>query len=408
MSRRWRLKLKVVKQGVRTLSGQSDKNGPFARTEDLMSVLDVTTDGILIVDFEGRILFSNNAANHLLNQTPRDLRGTVFGVPLAAGLKTELQIVKKEGAVRIIEMQVSVLHFDGKDLAVACLRDITDHIAQSKSLDERNQELSRLNEELKIARDRAIELSKLKSQFVANVSHEIRTPLSGILGMAELLLTDQAAPGTERRQSAQCIYSSAQQLFRVLSDILDFSKLEAGHIVCQENSFSIHELLETVYVSIKPLTQKKGLAVDFVCDGVIPDLIDGDETKIRQCLLNLAHNSVKFTSSGSIHVFATCVAQKQKTIDIRFAVQDTGIGVDAAAHGKLFDPFVQADGTTTRKFGGTGLGLSITKRYVELMGGTIGVESKAGEGSTFWFTIPVKATDVIIDGHDTSCSEQSK
>src|ERR1700733_15607437 len=183
MSRRWRLKLKVVKQGVRTLSGQSDKNGPFARTEDLMSVLDVTTDGILIVDFEGRILFSNNAANHLLNQTPRDLRGTVFGVPLAAGLKTELQIVKKEGAVRIIEMQVSVLHFDGKDLAVACLRDITDHIAQSKSLDERNQELSRLNEELKIARDRAIELSKLKSKFVANVSHQTRTPLSGILGM---------------------------------------------------------------------------------------------------------------------------------------------------------------------------------------------------------------------------------
>jgi signal transduction histidine kinase len=380
----------------------SNKDESFDRTADMLSVLDVTTDGILIVDFEGRILFSNNAANHLLNQTPRDLKGTVFGVPLSAGLKTELQIVTKKGAVRIVEMQVSFLHFDGEELAVACLRDITDHIAQANSLDERNQELSKLNEELKIARDKAIELSKLKSQFVANVSHEIRTPLSGILGMAEVLLTDQATAAADRRQSAECIYSSAQQLFRVLSDILDFSKLEAGHIVCQNNSFSIHELLETVYVSIKPLTQKKGLVVEVVCDHAIPELIDGDELKIRQCLLNLAHNSVKFTSSGAIHILATCEAKKSNTIDVRFAVQDTGIGVDAAAHGKLFDPFVQADGTTTRKFGGTGLGLSITKRYVELMGGSIGVESKAGQGSTFWFTIPVKVTDVIIDGFDTA------
>jgi signal transduction histidine kinase len=382
----------------------SNQDEPFDRVESLMSVLDATTDGILIVDFEGRILFSNNAANHLLNQTPRDLKGTVFGFPLSAGVKTELQIFAKKGAVRIVEMQVSSLKFDGEELAVACLRDITDHIAQAKSLDEHNQELSRLNEELKLARDRAIELSKLKSQFVANVSHEIRTPLSGILGMAELLLTNQATADIDRRQSAECIFSSAKQLFRVLTDILDFSKLEAGHIVCQNNTFSIHELLETVYVSIKPLTQKKGLAVEIVCDQVIPDLIGGDETKIRQCLLNLAHNSVKFTSSGAIHIFATCVAQKPKTIEIRFAVQDTGIGVDAAAHGKLFDPFVQADGTTTRKFGGTGLGLSITKRYVELMGGTIGVDSKPDEGSTFWFSIPVKVTDLIIDGHDITNS----
>lgn len=365
-------------------------------SKSLLRILNATADGILILDSSGCVVFSNKAANRLLGKEDQDLLGTMFGCPIAEGHKTELQVARN-GRVRTVEMHVSALDYENA-AAVACLRDITKHVDLQHTLAESNEALKRLNEDLVQARDEAIEQHKLKGQFVANISHEIRTPLSGILGLADILLHD-CDLDEESLENVKLIQQASAQLLTIVNDILDFSKLEAGHIRLQESDFMLDSLLQEVRDSVLPTCAQKNLTVSIILDSNLPKCLNGDGQKIRQSLLNLAHNAVKFTANGYVRIVAERRAVlKTNGVRIKFRVEDSGIGIEKPAQEKIFQPFVQADGTTTRDYGGTGLGLSITKRFVELMNGQLVVESEPGTGSRFWFELDLKNAD--SDGAD--------
>lgn len=260
-----------------------------------------------------------------------------------------------------------------------------------KELEEANSSLQREVQEKEKAKNEAIKANQLKSQFVASVSHEIRTPMSGVIGLAEMLTRDPSL-SQQGKADAQRLLASSKRLLAILNDLLDFSKLEAGKAQIEVIEFSITELLEEVLGLTRPAAVAKGIVLDGQLDEAVPAYICGDQDKIRQVLLNLISNAIKFTHEGGI-----LLTVSSRFPNLEFSVTDTGIGIDELAQKALFQPFVQADGSTKRKYGGSGLGLSIAKQFVELMGGQIGVHSEAGQGSTFWFVIPIEHRKA---GHD--------
>jgi signal transduction histidine kinase len=234
------------------------------------------------------------------------------------------------------------------------------------------------------ARDDAQAVNRIKSQFLANMSHEVRTPMNGIMVMNALMLRTNLAPN--QRKFAETVQASAETLLAILNDILDVSKLEAGKIELHEVDFGLPALVDGVLDQIRPSAEDKGIAVSQDLDDGAGRLLRGDPVRIRQVLLNLASNAVKFTDSGSVLVRARS-RRMGDLIALRIEVQDTGIGLTAEARSKLFQTFQQADGSLTRRFGGTGLGLSISRQLVRLMGGDIGVEHRPQGGCVFWFEL---------------------
>ncbi len=268
------------------------------------------------------------------------------------------------------------------------VKQLNDDLAQRVSiLAAVNQELEILTHKLELAYDEALEASKLKSEFVANISHEVRTPISAVLGMTELLM-DTALSG-EQVSFVKIVNESAQSLLTIINDILDFSKMEAGRLELEVIDLNIRSIVEGCADWLASSARRRRLALMTYCDPSIPQFVKGDPVRLRQVLLNLASNAIKFTESGEILVKASKFRETEERVVILFQVTDTGIGLSEAARKRLFQPFAQADGSTTRKYGGTGLGLSISKRLVEMMGGEIGVSSEEKKGSTFWFTVPL-------------------
>ena len=235
-------------------------------------------------------------------------------------------------------------------------------------------------DELVRAREAALENARLKSQFLANMSHEIRTPMNGVLGMAGLLAKTELQP--KQQDFVDAIRTSGQHLLLVINDILDFSKLEAGEMELEGLNFNLDDCLESVINLVATQVEEKGLELGLLVKPEVPRHLRGDPGRLRQVLLNLIANAIKFTSQGSVVVRV----QPIEETGLRFEVIDTGIGIPSEAKQKLFQAFSQVDASTTREYGGTGLGLAICQQLVELMGGEIGVESSVGEGSTFWFT----------------------
>ncbi len=243
----------------------------------------------------------------------------------------------------------------------------------------------RLEESLALTRDQALETSRLKSAFLASVSHEIRTPMNGIIGMTDLLMDTPL--NDAQQEMGRVIQNSADNLLTIINDILDFSKVEAGKLDIAAVEFELHPLVDEVLALLAPQAQFKELKLHCEFEARLTPVLLGDAGRIRQVLLNLFGNALKFTERGEIHIAVRWQSEQGERLGFRVEVTDTGIGIPAAIQKVLFQPFTQADGSTTRRFGGTGLGLAISRQLIELMGGTIGLRSEEGRGSTFWFSL---------------------
>jgi|GEM_PF-928797 len=344
--------------------------------------------GLTVLDEQWRFVFVNPAFAHMLGRVPDELLGLSFvdiSNPADHIKLQNAQLNRMQGENCMCE--VRLLHADGREV-YALITGVhlqregkeTGAIAVVTDLTERKH----MEEAVAAARDQALEGSRLKSEFLAMMSHEIRTPMNGIIGVAQILLESNL--DEEQREFAAIIAHEAYALLDILNDILDFSKIEAGHLVLESEALNLHDVLEKIIESQQTAAGGKGLVLDAAVSPEVPPLVLGDTGRLRQVLLNLIGNAIKFTPQGKVSVEITPVYREADHIMLQFAVRDTGIGIPPEVQNRLFEPFVQGNDSVTRKYGGTGLGLAITRRLVELMGGKVHVDSVPGQGSNFSFT----------------------
>jgi PAS domain S-box-containing protein len=370
-------------------------------------------DVILLYDLKGKILEVNRAAEHLTSYGRDELLVKTFEELLApearhmvldiarahlggsAPQHYELPIITESSNLRFLEVSTRLVYRRGHPLGIQCIgRDITERKQAQQRLLESARELQQKNEELSTALKLAKEATQLKEQFLANTSHELRTPMNGIMGMIDLLRTTELT--SDQREYADTVCQCANDLLTIINDLLDLSQMEARRLRLTQEPFDVHESVRSVIKLLGVRASGKGLHIRCEIEPSLPALIWGDSVRFRQVLTNLIANAVKFTAAGFVNVRLFAVQEHEK---LRCEVSDSGIGVDDAVREKIFEAFVQADGTTSRRFGGTGLGLTICKQLVEIMGGSIGVHNNLPKaGATFWFELPLRACDPATIG----------
>jgi PAS domain S-box-containing protein len=354
------------------------------------SALESAANAIAITDRKGVIQWVNPAFSRLtgyareeaIGQNPRVLKSGAhtrefyanMWRTVVAGSVWQGTLTNKRKDGTLYEEEMTITPVRSKE------GEISHFVAVKQDITVRKQ----AETELKVAKDKAEEATRMKSEFLANMSHEIRTPMNGIIGMTDLLF--DTGLNQQQREFADTIRACGDSLLTIINDILDFSKIEAGKLRFETIDFDLQSTLESNVDILAANAHRKGLELHLFVEGDVPTSLRGDPTRLRQVVTNLVGNAIKFTEKGEVMVRVTKKEETNADALLQFAISDTGIGISPEAQSRLFQAFSQADSSTTRKFGGTGLGLAICKRLVELMGGDIGVTSEAGKGSTFWFT----------------------
>ncbi len=373
------------------------------RSADLKAITDSAFDAIVMMDALGHVSYWNPAAERILGYTSsevigQDLHGLIVparyrdgfnagflrfqqtGQGAALGKTHDLEAIHKDGQEIPVQISLSAIETNGAWHAVGILRDTTERKFADEAL---RQATARASEQAAKA-----ELANLaKSEFLANMSHEIRTPMNGVIGMTEQLL--DSALTSQQRHCAEVIRDSSEALLNLINGILDLSKVEAGKLDLEVLDFDISAVFNHLTRIFAQQARNKGLEFITTIDPDVPRALRGDPGRLRQVLVNLAGNAVKFTATGVVTVRVGLADAALGAIGLRFVVSDTGIGIAADKQALLFEKFSQADVSTTRHYGGSGLGLAISKQLVQLMGGDIGVESTEGHGTSFWFTLPL-------------------
>jgi PAS domain S-box-containing protein len=374
-------------------------------------MIDAALDAVVTMDRTGRITEWNARAEQIFGWSVyevigRDVADTIFPpshrlsyreyvqrlletreAPVSNRL-VEMIGLRRDGQEFPVEIAMTPLAVEGSILFSAFIRDITGRKEAEQALQDYAQQLEQINRQLDVALREAKAATEARSLFLATMSHEIRTPMNGVIGMTDLLL--ETALTDEQREYAETVRTCGNHLLTIINDILDFSKIEAGKLDLEVIEFDLRLTIDESLELVAERASSKGLNLACLFHADVPRRLRGDPGRLRQVVTNLAANAIKFTENGDVTVEVTVEAQSEEEATIRVAVTDTGIGISEQARERLFRSFSQADGSTTRKYGGTGLGLAICKRLVEMMGGTIGVTSRVGEGSCFWFIVNLR------------------
>ena len=398
----------VVFTSCRDITDRKRAEEALRAEEARMRAISVSAqDAIVMMDPRGHISFWNPAAEKIFGHTREEALGQPLHLLLApqryhaasqsaleafhqtgrgnaVGKILEMEACRRDGEEISIELSLSALELPDGWHAVGIMRDITERKRADEELREMNEALEQQTLFTKEMAVRAEIASTAKSEFLANMSHEIRTPMNGIIGMTGLLLGTDLTE--EQRHYAETVRASGDSLLSLINDILDFSKIEAGKLELEVLDFDLQNVLDDLVLLLALRAQEKGLELICSADPQVPNLLMGDPGRLRQILINLVGNAIKFTDQGEVDLRVSLESRTNEEVVLRFTVRDTGIGIPRDKMGILFDQFTQVDASTTRQYGGTGLGLAISRQLVEMMEGEIGAESEEGRGSEFWFT----------------------
>lgn len=398
----------ILVDGSRKFAGiVRDISSQILSEMQFRQVVDSAPNGLLMIDPHGTIMMVNKQVEAMFGYSREELLGNrvemlmperfrsnhstyrrgYFSGPTsrAMGVGRDLPGLRRDGSEFPVEIGLNPIDTPQGRLALASIVDISGRKRMEDALAKAAEDLEEKNRELSKTRDMALRAGQAKTDFLATMSHEIRTPMNGVLGMTTLLLDTTLT--AEQRDYLQTLRSSSESLLRIINDILDFSKIEAGKFTIEHIPFDLRLTIEDTLDILAPTAQGRQLELVGLIDAQTPRTVVGDPGRIRQILTNLVGNAIKFTEHGEVLIQVLQTDEDPGSVVLRFEVIDTGIGLSPEAQAKMFQAFTQADSSTARKYGGTGLGLTICKRLVELMGGTIGLQSFAGQGTCVWFTV---------------------